>query len=95
MGCHSLAAGGAGARPGPVVAKSASCTATATGPAFGAYNTLDTLPTDTNGSATVNCTLTTLIEAVNFTVSFGAGFSGNPASRYMLSGANPLYYKSI
>jgi spore coat protein U-like protein len=84
--CAAMAAGG-------TAQAAATCTVTAVGPAFGAYNPLNPSPTLSNGSVTASCQYvsggTTTVALVS---SYSAGSSGSYASRTMLSGLNRLSY---
>lgn len=72
----------------------ATCTASATGPAFGTYNPFDTNARTANGSIVATCTYTggPGVTTINLVAHYGTGNSGNYANRYMLSGSNRLYY---
>lgn len=70
-----------------------SCSASATGPAFGNYNPLNASPTLANGTVSVSCTLLSGgSTTVNVVTSYSTGNSGSFANRDMLSGANVLHY---
>lgn len=71
----------------------ATCTVSATGPAFGIYDPLKPTPTFANGSVTATCTLNSgRSQTVTLVSSYSAGNSGNFSSRSMLSGASVLSY---
>ena len=71
----------------------ATCTISATGPAFGLYNPLNAAPTLANGSVTAACRWTgggtTTVSMVS---SYSTGNSGIYTTRRMLSNGNPLNY---
>ncbi len=73
----------------PVHALSLGCSASATGVSFGTYNPEATLPTYSNGSIVVSCSLT-LLDTI--TVALSTGSSGSYTARTMLSGTNTLTY---
>jgi spore coat protein U-like protein len=76
----------------PAVA-AVTCSASATGPAFGVYNPLNATPTYANSTVQVTCTLLSGgSTTVNLVSSYSAGASGSYALRRMLSGANTLNY---
>ncbi|MBE1529902.1 spore coat protein U-like protein [Sphingopyxis sp. OAS728] len=68
-----------------------SCTVSATGVAFGSYNTLAASPNDAAGSVRVVCTLL-LDLAGSFTVDLSPGASNNYAGRTLRNGTNSLVY---
>jgi spore coat protein U-like protein len=68
-----------------------SCTVTATGVSFGAYNPLSTAARDSTGSVRVRCTLLVALPG-SFTVDLNAGASGTYANRTLRSGASSLNY---
>jgi spore coat protein U-like protein len=71
----------------------ATCTAAATGPAFGVYNPLNASPALANGTVSVTCTwIGGGSTTVNVVSSYSTGNSGSYATRYMLSGVNRLNY---
>lgn len=73
----------------------ASCTVSATGVAFGAYNRLSMAPADSTGTMTVQCTGGAGLlspENVSYTSALNAGSSGSFSPRRMASGANLLNY---
>ena len=77
----------------PAAIAAVSCTASATGPAFGTYSPLSVSPLAANANVTVNCTLLSGgATTVNATLSLSAGASGSFATRTMLSGATRLNY---
>ena len=68
-----------------------SCTTSAQAVAFGNYDPLSALPTDSTGQVSVTCTnLVSLL--VSYTVALSTGVSGSYASRQLASGANRLNY---
>jgi spore coat protein U-like protein len=70
-----------------------SCSVSATGPIFGAYNPLSATPTYANGQVTATCTLLSGgATTVTLVSSYSTGASGSYALRSMLSGANKLGY---
>lgn len=69
------------------VAPAGACTISATGPAFGQYDTLSLLPADSAGRIVLSCEL--LVEAP--TVALSAG-QGSFLARAMVSGASRLDY---
>jgi spore coat protein U-like protein len=74
-------------------ATTVSCTASATGIAFGNYNPLSAAPNPSTGTLKVTCTgrgTGSANETVNVTLS--TGLSNSYATRKMLSGANSLNY---
>ena len=74
-------------------AAAVTCSASATGPAFGVYNPLSATPTYANSTIQVTCTLLSGgSTTVNLVSSYGTGASGSYALRSMLSGANVLSY---
>ncbi|MFO1504523.1 MAG: spore coat U domain-containing protein [Steroidobacteraceae bacterium] len=76
-----------------VASAAASCTLSATGPAFGIYNPFNAVATLSNGSVTATCNWTGGgSTTVNLVTQYSAGASGNFGTRYMLSGANRLDY---
>jgi len=83
-----------GALLAPLLATAAaSCSITATGPAFGLYNPLNASPTLANGSVAATCTWTGGgATTVNLVSSYSPGNSGSYPNRYMLSGTNRLNY---
>lgn len=68
-----------------------SCSATATGVAFGVYDPFSASPHDATGTLTVNCTFTGTITAT-YEISLSAGNSGAYAARRMTSGTSALTY---
>lgn len=77
----------------PVAGAVATCTVTATGPAFGLYNPLNTSATLANGSVTATCTwLSGGASNISMVSSFSPGNSGSYPNRFMLSGTNRLNY---
>jgi spore coat protein U-like protein len=69
------------------------CTVSATGIAFGAYNPLNTTATTAAGSWTVTCNATGSGSAtVSGTLSLSTGKSGTYTPRQMFSGTNALNY---
>lgn len=72
-------------------AGAASCSVSAQALAFGSYDPLFLLPTDSNGQVTVDCT-SLLPELVTYTLSLSTGGSGQYAERRMSSGSGPLPY---
>lgn len=72
----------------------ASCSVSATGVAFGAYNHLSGSPLDSTGTVTVQCTGGGLLSAknVSYTIQLNAGSSGSFSPRKLASGANLLDY---
>jgi spore coat protein U-like protein len=72
----------------------ATCTLTATGPAFGTYDPFSATADTANGSVLATCTYSGGPGTTNIslTASYSTGFSGNYSNRYMLSGINRLYY---
>ena len=91
---HVVLLAAMGAAMMPLVADAAvSCSATATGPAFGVYNPLNATPTYANSTVQVTCTLLSGgATTVNMVSSYSAGASGSYALRRMLAGANTLNY---
>lgn len=76
-------------------ASAATCSASTSGVAFGAYNPIQAVPVDSAGSVLVNCTkgaLDSLPLTVNYSVDLSRGNSSNYASREMTSSARKLYY---
>jgi spore coat protein U-like protein len=70
-----------------------SCSASATGPAFGIYNPLNASPALANGSVSVTCNwLSGGTTTINLVTSYSTGASGSYASRSMKSGTNVLSY---
>ena len=70
-----------------------SCSASATGVAFGTYNPLSASAAVTTGSLTVNCTLLSgAATAVSLRVDLGSGLSGSYAARTLRSGLNAINY---
>ena len=68
-----------------------SCSTSAQAVAFGNYDPLSALPTDSTGQVTVTCSnLVSLF--VNYTVALSTGVSGTYSSRQLASGANRLNY---
>jgi len=78
----------------PVLAHAAaSCTVSATGPAFGVYSPANASPTVSNGNVTASCTWTGGgATTVNLVASYSPGNSGSYPNRWMLSGTNRLNY---
>jgi spore coat protein U-like protein len=75
----------------PMHAWAVSCTTSAQGVAFGNYDPLSALPTDSTGDVSVTCTnLISLF--VNYTVALSTGISGSYASRQLDAGGNRLNY---
>jgi spore coat protein U-like protein len=75
----------------PMQSWAVSCTTSAQAVAFGNYDPLSALPTDSTGDVSVTCTnLISLF--VNYTVSLSTGVSGSYATRQMASGSNRLNY---
>jgi spore coat protein U-like protein len=70
-----------------------SCSVSATGPAFGIYNPLQTTPTYANGVVTANCTWLSNPTPVTVTIvsSYSTG-AGTFALRKMVSGTSALNY---
>ena len=78
------------AAPLPAMA-ALSCSTSAQAVAFGNYDPLSALATDSTGQVSVTCT--NLINLfVNYTVDLSTGVSGTYASRQLASGANRLNY---
>jgi spore coat protein U-like protein len=68
-----------------------SCTTSAQAVAFGNYDPLALLPTDSTGQVSVTCTnLVSLL--TSYTVALSTGISGSYATRQLASGANRLNY---
>jgi spore coat protein U-like protein len=77
----------------PHAAVTFGCQVSATAITFGTYNPLNAGGTVAAGSWAVICNATGPGSAtVAGTLSLSTGYSGNYAARYMLSGANRLYY---
>jgi spore coat protein U-like protein len=71
----------------------ATCTITATGPAFGTYSPANTNPTVANGTVTATCNWTSGgSTTVNIVANYSPGNSGAYPNRWMLSGVNRLNY---
>jgi spore coat protein U-like protein len=68
-----------------------SCTVTATGVAFGTYDTLAPTANDAAGSVRVRCTLLIALSG-SFTIDLSPGASGSYAGRTMRNGAQVLPY---
>jgi len=69
------------------------CQVSASAITFGAYNPLNASGTAAAGSWTVICNATGAGSAtVAGTLTLSTGYSGNYASRYMVSGSGKLYY---
>lgn len=75
-------------------AAAATCTVSATGPAFGVYDPFSATARTANGTVQATCTYTGGPGTTNIsmTARYSTGFSGNYATRYMLSGTNRLNY---
>jgi spore coat protein U-like protein len=68
-----------------------SCTTSAQAVAFGNYDPLSSLPTDSTGQVSVTCTnLVNLL--VSYTVALSTGVSGSYSNRQLASGSNRLNY---
>lgn len=71
----------------------ATCVFDSTGPAFGIYDPLSTSPKLANGSVRVDCTYTGGgASNISVTARYSVGFGTSYTNRFMLSGANRLYY---
>ena len=70
------------------------CTASASGIAFGVYNQFNLSPTDSTGSVSIACDLTfpSAASKVNYTFSLSSGSSGTMLARQMQSTPNVLPY---
>jgi len=70
------------------------CSITATGPAFGVYNPLQTTPTYANGVVTATCTWMSNPSPVTVSIvsSYSTGNSGTYSTRKLLSGTSALGY---
>lgn len=68
-----------------------SCTVSATGVAFGTYNTLATSPDDAAGSVRVLCTMLVALNG-SFTIDLSTGASNSYTNRTLRNGANSLVY---
>lgn len=73
----------------PGVAQAA-CSVSATGVAFGIYDTTAASPNEATGTISVNCTL--LSGLGGYTISLSMGSSGSYAARTMTSGGSTLSY---
>jgi spore coat protein U-like protein len=75
-------------------AAAASCTVSATGPAFGVYDPFNTTARTANGTVQAVCNYTggPGVTTISMVARYSTGFSGNYANRYMLSGTNRLSY---
>lgn len=69
----------------------AACSVSATGVAFGVYDTSAAAPDDATGTISVNCTL--LSGLAGYTISLSTGSSGSYAARRMASGGATLNYQ--
>lgn len=72
-------------------AQAATCSLAATAVAFGNYNAVLALPSDSSGTLTVTCQ-SGLLELVSYSITLSPGNSGNAAARRLQSGANQLTY---
>lgn len=72
--------------PCAVKAQSTTCTASATGVAFGTYDPFSSAPLDSTGSISVTCSSST-----SYTIALSAG-QGSFATRTLTSGVHPLAY---
>ena len=66
------------------------CSVSATGVAFGTYNTLSSQNADTLGTITVTCT-GTVGDPVNYQIALNQG-TGSYTAREMAGGTNTMYY---
>jgi len=77
----------------PATRAAVTCTASAVGVAFGAYNPLAASPATSTGSILVSCTSTNAgTTTINLTASYSTGSSGTYLTRTMRNGANSLNY---
>ncbi|MGC1303552.1 MAG: spore coat U domain-containing protein [Caulobacteraceae bacterium] len=68
-----------------------SCTASATGVSFGAYNPLSTTPNDATGTVTVSCILTVSLTG-SYTIALSTGASNSFTARSLQGGGSTLAY---
>lgn len=68
-----------------------SCTVSATGVAFGAYDPLSASPTDAVGTVTVSCSAVVALSG-GYTIQLGPGQAGSYAERRLANGSNQLGY---
>jgi spore coat protein U-like protein len=75
-------------------AAAASCTLSATGPAFGVYDPFSATARTANGTVQATCTYTggPGVTNINLVARYNTGFSGNFANREMRSGTRALNY---
>lgn len=74
-------------------AQALDCTVSATGVAFGVYDTTSTAPTDSTGGVTVRCNhLGGGAVKTNYSITLSAGSSGTYAQRRMRAGTAVLNY---
>lgn len=68
------------------------CTASATGVAFGTYSPLQTTASTSTGTVVVNCVATGAPGTVTLLFDLSTGMSGSYSPRKMFSGTHPLSY---
>jgi spore coat protein U-like protein len=76
-----------------VSAAAQSCTVSASGTSFGAYNPFNASPTDSNGTVTLTCAAFPVPTTLPYTVSLSTGASATYAPRRMAAGARLLPYQ--
>lgn len=79
----------------PAVGQAASCTASATGIAFGTYVPSSTSPTNATGTVTISCSSVMGGGGVSYTIALNAGLNsgGSFSNRRMSSGSSYLSYQ--
>jgi spore coat protein U-like protein len=70
-----------------------SCSISATGVAFGPYQPLSGLPSNSTGTITVTCNPGLVSLLVSYTIQIGTGTGGSFAGRSMSAGTNRLAYQ--
>ena len=70
-----------------------SCTATASGVAFGSYSPFASVPADSTGQVGVTCAAQAVAQTLVYTLSLSSGQSGAYASRSLKSGSASLSYQ--
>ena len=88
---HALAALCLFAAALPSRTLAATCSVSATGTAFGSYDTLSLLDSDSTGTITVSCT-TGIALLFGYDIKLSAGSAGSYSPRKLASGGNTLNY---
>lgn len=69
-----------------------SCSASATGVSFGAYNPLSGSNVDAAGNVRVSCSSVVTLGTINYSIALSTGHAGTYTPRHMDNAGNPLNY---